>query len=61
MFYNGPQESDFYVPTHQDIIREQARQLGAQKPDRCWILTDYDTWERNPFYTGPEQPHPEDD
>ena len=26
-----------------------------------WILTDYDVWERNPYYHGPEQQHPEDD
>lgn len=41
--------------------REEARELGRLHPDRQWVLTDRDVWHRNPFYSGPEQPHPEDD
>lgn len=41
--------------------REEARELGRLNPDRQWVLTDRDAWHRNPFYSGPEQPHPEDD
>ena len=54
------QDAEWSVPTDQDIHREQIRQLGAQKPDSPWILSDYDAWERNPFYHGPDVPHPED-
>jgi hypothetical protein len=27
--------------------------------DKQWILSSWDSWERNPYYVGPEQPHPE--
>ncbi len=42
-------------------FKEYARNVGAEFPDRPWILTPMDTWERNPFYRGPPAPHPEDD
>lgn len=35
--------------------------MGQDRPDQQWILTDFDTWEKNPCYMGPDQPHPEDD
>ena len=44
-----------------DACREYARNVGAEHPERPWILTGYDTWERNPFYSGPPARHPEDD
>lgn len=40
--------------------REAAYGMGADRPDDQWLLTDRDTWVRNPYYTGEEQPHPED-
>jgi hypothetical protein len=46
--------------TTQDACREYARNYGADHPDKAWILTDWDTWESNPFYQGPPIPHPED-
>jgi len=48
------------LATPADACREYAANVGADHPDRAWILTDYDTWERNPFYNGPAVPHPED-
>lgn len=42
-------------------VREYAREHGAMEPDRAWILSPFDTWERNPFYRGPPVRHPEDD
>lgn len=33
---------------------------GAEKSENAWILSPYDTWERNPCYRGPAQPHPEE-
>jgi hypothetical protein len=45
----------------QDAVREYTRTVGAEHPERAWILSPYDTWEANPFYTGPAVRHPEDD
>jgi hypothetical protein len=42
-------------------IAEQVQIFGAEMPDRQWILSGWDTWERNPYYHGEEQQHPEDD
>lgn len=41
-------------------MREHAACVGADNPGRAWILTDYDVYVPNPFYTGPPQLHPED-
>jgi hypothetical protein len=41
-------------------VREWVRNVGQDRPDQQWILSDYDSWEKNPFYRGPNQPHPED-
>ena len=41
-------------------VREWAWVVGAEVPDRQWLLSDYDSWERNPHYRGPDQGHPED-
>jgi hypothetical protein len=42
-------------------VDEYAREYGAIFSSAAWISSPYDTWERNPHYVGPEQPHPEDD
>ena len=44
----------------QEAVREWAYNVGHDNPDQAWLLSDYDTWERNPFYRGPKVPHPED-
>lgn len=44
-----------------EAIDEQRLIFGSENPHKQWILSDWDTWERNPFYTGPDQGHPEDD
>ena len=44
----------------QEAVRQWAWVYGSEHQGQCWILSDYDTWERNPFYTGPEEPHPDD-
>ena len=49
------------LATEASAAREYARNVGSENPDRPWILTNYDTWERNPFYSGPPARHPEDD
>ena len=42
-------------------VREYASIAGSEHPDRAWILSPYDTWERNPHYQGPPVRHPDDD
>lgn len=51
---------DQYRATVQDGIRQWVRAYGEEHPDREWLLSDRDTWERNPYYTGEAGPHPED-
>lgn len=47
------------LATDSEAVQEFALNIGNENSDRCWLLTSYDTWVRNPFYTGPSQPHPE--
>ncbi len=49
------------LATEQDAVREWAWNVGYEDcyKDRQWICSNYDTWERNPHYHGPEQQHPE--
>ena len=44
-----------------DAIREWVHIVGRQRPECAWLCSDYDTWEKNPFYYGPAVPHPESD
>lgn len=41
-------------------VDQYAAAHGAENPDHAWILSPFDTWERNPYYTGPPVRHPED-
>jgi len=49
------------LATMSDAVREYARNVGMDNPDKAWILSPYDSWERNPYYSGEPVPHPEDD
>lgn len=51
------------IATTHEAINEWAANVGYEDcyKDRAWILSNYDTWERNPYYTGPEQLHPEEE
>lgn len=40
-------------------VSQFAADRGQFRPDQAWILSPYDTWEANPHYMGPVQPHPE--
>ncbi len=44
----------------QEAILEWVWNIGKDFPNEQWLLSDYDTWERNPYYFGPQQKHPED-
>jgi hypothetical protein len=46
--------------TQGEAYNEMVQNLGLDSPDQEWILSPYDVWERNPAYTGPRGPHPED-
>lgn len=41
------------IATPADACREYAYAVGGDHPSSPYILTDYDTFERNPFFTGP--------
>ena len=32
--------------------------VGPQRTNEQWLLSRFNTWERNPYYTGPGQRHP---
>ena len=49
------------LATYDDAMAEYARNMGDQRADQQWLLSDYDVWVKNPHYVGPPQPHPEDD
>ena len=57
MFNN--QEDRLATPS--EAYREMVRNMGEDRQQDEWLLTDFDTWERNPHYTGPRGPHPEDE
>ena len=40
-------------------VREWVWAHGHASPDAQWISSPMDTWELNPHYHGPDQPHPE--
>ena len=46
-------EDDYFrVPTWTEVCREYAANVGGERPEQAWILTPWDTWERNPAYSG---------
>ena len=48
------------MATPAEAYRECVQNIGMDNADSQWILTPFDTWEKNPAYVGPDQPHPED-
>jgi len=45
--------------TEAEAIQEWVWSVGHERADCAWLVSSYDTWERNPYYRGPEVPHPE--
>jgi len=45
---------------YDDAVREYVWEHGRENKDHAWILSPFDSWHPNPFYTGPAEPHPED-
>lgn len=48
------------LATPSDAVREFQFNHGYTSPDVCWLVTPYDTIVRNPFYKGPDVPHPDE-
>lgn len=64
MHYFNEEEDRCATPS--EACREFAYAVGfdnmaAGREQPAWILTNWDSWERNPFYTGPAVRHPLDD
>jgi hypothetical protein len=51
------------IATEAEAVNEWVHNVGYEDcyKDRQWILSSYDSWERNPYYSGHDQTHPEDD
>jgi hypothetical protein len=48
------------MATIEDAEREYVRNVGSERPEVEWILSDRDCWYRNPYFTGKPGRHPED-
>ena len=52
---------DFDRPaTREEAYREYLSNVGNDNPEREWIMGPSGVYDRNPAYTGPRGPHPED-
>lgn len=58
---DGPWNDPGPAATPREAVAEYALNVGREETDREWILSPFDSWERNPFYQGPPGRHPEDD
>lgn len=54
-------DRDFHYASDGEWDRAAASEIGAEHPERAWVLTDRDVWYANPYYSGPPVRHPEDD
>ena len=55
------EDAEDHLATGTESLDEFAHNAGMDNPNQCWLLDSRDVWVRNPFYHGPNQPHPEDD
>ena len=44
-----------------EALNQYAGVYGEERQDEEWISSPYDTWHRNPYYTGVPGRHPEED
>lgn len=61
MFDTREEHDSFHYASDSELDYAEAAQIGYYHPERAWVCTDRDVWHRNPYYTGPAQPHPYDD
>src|SRR5262245_28936098 len=50
-----------HMATPEEAVDEWRFIVGAGRADEAWLLHDYDVWVKNPYYSGPPVPHPEDE
>ena len=62
MFDQSKEHDDFYYDSqyHHALRQAEINADEAHNTDSAWLLTDFDTWVRNPFYTGTDFTHPDD-
>ena len=53
------EERDFYLASAYEQCCFQTQAMGEAAPNQAWLLTDMDTFVRNPYYQGPPQDCPE--
>ena len=58
--FEGMNFQEGLFPTAREIDYHDAVSIGEQHRDQEWILSDRDVFHKNPFYTGPRTPHPEE-
>ena len=58
---NNLERPNMALATEWEACEEYAHNAGQDHPLVCWILTPWDVWVKNPFYSGPTIPHPESD
>lgn len=61
MFGYGDEYEMDRCATEAEADAEYVFNVGADYPERAWILSNRDVWYRNPAYVGPAVPHPEDE
>ena len=42
-------------------VRQHTSAYGEERPEQEYLLSPFDTWEKNPWYQGEPGPHPEDE
>ena len=47
------------LATIDQAIDEWVFNVGIDRKDTAWLLSDYDSWHKNPHYAGIPVPHPE--
>lgn len=52
---------DSQVSSAAEWDRFDAELAGERRTTQAWICSDRDVWYRNPYYTGPAVPHPEEE
>lgn len=56
------EDEDFNGSVQAEGHKDWIQSFGEMHPEREWILSDWDVWERNPFFMGKRtNGHPEDD
>jgi hypothetical protein len=61
MNYEEEFDGDYgYAEWHAMALHQYAEAYGEERPDHEYILSPYDTWLKNPFFTGTAGPHPDD-